>query len=797
MRDCLSSDEIDAVLRPLLGANYVDALAFYRFRTHRASLEELGSALRATNAHWLVAPVHVRHHWCLALLEFDASRALAATVVDSAPSAITRTDLQRLFRRAGIPLKSIVSAGRQRAGSNECGVFVVRTALRIAHASTPTRAQPPPADSGEVSLAHWRRALHSHTAVWNLFVEETTREAAPRQHTASPEAAQAQWRRNWPYPPRKHELTGGAAADDGLLAHVMQQSSEHEAEAAAHEKCYMLVASLLASFVWHRMLPVDAHSLEVRSDVLGFAPGHHDAAEALEALGVPVTLFGPGRRRGPARLCSELVGDVAAVQAPIGVALPATFGEYRFCVGALFLGDVDESGARRGHYALARALHPRLALALYARTQAQAQVGQRQPEPPQQQQPPAAIRDAARLPRLLRLVPRQRVVQLPPEEQPDPPLAHVHEHAQQRQPAAPHPADAMSYGHLRRMARTFATGTLVRVAWSLGDDAGTWIGEIVSAGGRSIDPICRYTHELCQLCGEWRARAEELELSLPHEGVRYFAADPVDRSPPASCACAPLDDAEDDLDDDDGNAAAPAAALDPFAQDRLRDALLGFRPAAEPAPPTAPRGGVGIGWYIHRGRPPHVHSLVWKQLAATTRAAHIRWLTIIKGMPSELRGAPLGSAIIDLVLRMASSRSWRWSTVSTSLSAAASALRSLPLYTNIVQPIDLRSDVAFAAASKRAQHLARVAAPPAPNNATLPAAVLVRVVTELRDAPARLLLQLLWAFAARAGDMRQVCGTDVLVSRSSSSAVAADAAVTFRFGKGAAFWGPYTVHAQV
>ncbi|MDP3759317.1 MAG: hypothetical protein Q8R01_02220, partial [Ramlibacter sp.] len=43
----------------------------------------------------------------------------------------------------------------------------------------------------------------------------------------------------------------------------------------------------------------------------------------------------------------------------------------------------------------------------------------------------------------------------------------------------------------------------------------------------------------------------------------------------------------------------------------------------------------------------------------------------------------------------------------------------------------------------------------------------------------------------------QVCGTDVLVSRSSSSAVAADAAVTFRFGKGAAFWGPYTVHAQV
>ena len=205
-------------------------------------------------------------------------------------------------------------------------------------------------------------------------------------------------------------------------------------------------------------------------------------------------------------------------------------------------------------------------------------------------------------------------------------------------------------------------------------------------------------------------------------------------------------------------------------------------------------GRAGREWFIHREKPPHVHVLVWRQLSTSTRASHIRWLNIIKSMPKDLEAAPLGAAIVEVVLRMARASTWRWPTISSALSTVASALKHLPLYSNARVAIDIAKDAAFSAASKRAQHLARITTNSTDGHQALTAVQYQTLVATLKHPKARLLLQLCWAFAARTGDMRQIQGTDVVMKPANAHG-RHPSAITFRCGKGAAFWGPYTVHS--
>ena len=206
-------------------------------------------------------------------------------------------------------------------------------------------------------------------------------------------------------------------------------------------------------------------------------------------------------------------------------------------------------------------------------------------------------------------------------------------------------------------------------------------------------------------------------------------------------------------------------------------------------------------WYLPPPhiKPAHTHTLVWRQLADSTRASHVRWLQALQQAPPPLRDVPLAQAVVHIVLQEAQSRQWSsWATVACALSSVASALRQLPVYSRNTDGIDIRAHPHYAAAARRAQHLARVTKRFLPEESMAPQDM-EAILGKAKDDATRLFFSLAWCFAARVGDLRQVLGADVTFG---ASVARKDGdgqllALTFRRGKGACFWGPFTVQAVI
>jgi hypothetical protein len=349
------------------------------------------------------------------------------------------------------------------------------------------------------------------------------------------------------------------------------------------------------------------------------------------------------------------------------------------------------------------------------------------------------------------------------------------------------PPSPIGRTELRRRLNTLSVGTRVRMHWTRRTDAGEWLGSVISNGRIAT---VSFDAAVCPDCRLIRGM-EQIVLEVPSAQTLYYAFEAYDPAPDAEpCVCT---DADDDASEaDDGN----AVRRDDFVIERQPNAQLGVSDDR-----LRMTGNTARHWFVFRDRPPHVHNLTWRQLAQTTRRQHIMWLDAIRGMPADLAFASLDAACVELVLRRAEARKWKWSTVASALSAVASALSHLPLYTNNERPIDIKTSPYYAGAMRRAQHLARVSVR---TELSTPMTFdtyrqLVGLATGGRtikhDIGACLLLETAWHFAARVGDMRQVCPCDVvLVDRDNGEA---GATVTFRYGKGASWWGPYTIHAVI
>ena len=203
----------------------------------------------------------------------------------------------------------------------------------------------------------------------------------------------------------------------------------------------------------------------------------------------------------------------------------------------------------------------------------------------------------------------------------------------------------------------------------------------------------------CRECDKWGAEddSEVVAIPLPEPAGVYFNAEVIDELPPMEgCSCA-----EDGHGD---NEVGPLADKADFAAELAPDASLGFETG------DTVRGIVASKWFVHQGKPPHLHTLVWRRLAESTRKQHARWLRILKTMPVQWLHSSLGTAAIHAVLTQAKEAKWTsWATVASAISAIASALKRLPEYTNGRTSIDLlNDDVVFTSAARRAQQLARV-----------------------------------------------------------------------------------------
>jgi hypothetical protein len=397
------------------------------------------------------------------------------------------------------------------------------------------------------------------------------------------------------------------------------------------------------------------------------------------------------------------------------------------------------------------------------------------------------------LPRLV----RSRRGVCPAADLPDPAIVYGHPYKIEGEPSnGKKKPKVMTHGRIRAMLRDAKHGDVFEARWAHGLEATTSIGRLVDRTAGSKSARLEVALELCPYCGSWRA-VEDFVVELPEPNAVYFALEKRTQDlPDACCDC----DAEGDV-ISDGNGASDSESddhtrveddgLDPYEEERVSiiPAVVDDRASG------ALKGKVARRWFIHHQRPPHVHSLAWRQLATATRTQHRRWLETLRAMPNELADMPFGTAAIEVVNRLARARKWKWSTYSTALSALASACKSLPLYTNALQGIDLRTDAAYVAAMRRAQHLARVTSTRDYGSLALPADVFKKLCQNIKLPNVKLLLQLCWRFAARVGDMRQVHAADIDVQAEKKSPGRCSATITFRYGKGAAFWGPYTVHA--
>ncbi|KPA85309.1 TATE DNA Transposon [Leptomonas pyrrhocoris] len=230
------------------------------------------------------------------------------------------------------------------------------------------------------------------------------------------------------------------------------------------------------------------------------------------------------------------------------------------------------------------------------------------------------------------------------------------------------------------------------------------------------------------------------------------------------------------------------------------DVILNDRGGLLPGGPACPRT-----WYIHPGKPPHISQMAWSAVSEGTRAVHRRWLYELRALPADLLSRRnLAAAVVEFVRRIAVTRQWKWSTTAKALASVSGALQQLPLYTNQREPIHLNRYPEWQKTVAAAQRFDResVAAPPSPITQEQKDAA-QRNSLRQRDQEASLFLEMMWAFAARAGDLRTLQCRDVRFTGEEPPPFV-DGGVTIwpdrygvvltmRRGKGARFRGPYSV----
>lgn len=238
------------------------------------------------------------------------------------------------------------------------------------------------------------------------------------------------------------------------------------------------------------------------------------------------------------------------------------------------------------------------------------------------------------------------------------------------------------------------------------------------------------------------------------------------------------DEDEDEQDDTDGYDALNVEAS-PFLN------LVGSRQVGDLH--VCPRS-----WFIHADKPPHVSQLAWNNVTPDVRRAHRRWVIDLRAMPSDLLRMDIASAGIEMVRRRAVARRWRWATVAKNLSLIAGALRDLHMYTNMERGIDLTLSREWEAATRyvRKQAKTAIAYPPSPVNHQ--EMLTARRELEQKCPAASLFLGLMWAFAARAGDISLLQKRDVRISSTEREDMKVGVTLIMRRGKGAKMRGPYS-----
>ena len=310
----------------------------------------------------------------------------------------------------------------------------------------------------------------------------------------------------------------------------------------------------------------------------------------------------------------------------------------------------------------------------------------------------------------------------------------------------------------------------------------------------------------CDVCYEWH-HMDEGTIPLPEIDTHYFQ---VTLDPPSleesrvSEECR-FDDGGSDIDsedlDDEKDKADIAQALQDAENMKRNEPERQFIGSAPVGPTSCIRADVLQKTYIYSSRPPHVHQGSWKKIEECSRKRHIRWLNAIKAMPDDLKQCSLAHAAIELVLRKAqeAKKAWAWSTIATNMGAIKGALKGLPAYTNARQGIDLEEDYLWHEFEQHANRLAKLRGTKPTNCEPLTIEQHEEMCEfDLKGHLGAWCLQhLSWAIKGRVGDMRRLLPENIKMATEEDETGQVPVSALFIEGKGARFWGPYTIHSHL
>jgi hypothetical protein len=366
--------------------------------------------------------------------------------------------------------------------------------------------------------------------------------------------------------------------------------------------------------------------------------------------------------------------------------------------------------------------------------------------------------------------------------------------------ADPEAIRAMSRTAIRAYFAHLTEGDRIFVHWASGRDAGKWFGKVTRVGTRFIHVA--FDVRLCDSCFSPRQASRPVNGILPTPGMIYYTIEKRQLPRIAPCVCSDIPDPDDADTPDHADEPHPDDYPGEFSTSATIDRSVNASPEGKPlgelvlVPQTIPTADASAKWYIPHGKPDGVHTLVWRQLAESTRLNHQRWLRAIKGMPADLRrGRSISHAIVEMILRMASARKWVWSTVASALAACNAALANLPIYTNETYTIKIGADPYFQQAARMAQQKARATSSLESLTAGLSLQQYQHLTSSdgIKSPRVRLLLQMMWHWASRPKEMREARPCDVVIGKERPDG-ASHVSITFHTGKIVPYCGPYTIH---
>jgi hypothetical protein len=207
-------------------------------------------------------------------------------------------------------------------------------------------------------------------------------------------------------------------------------------------------------------------------------------------------------------------------------------------------------------------------------------------------------------------------------------------------------------------------------------------------------------------------------------------------------------------------------------------------------------------WNVYDEQPAHVHNLVWGKLSNSTRHNHINILKEMQKMPKEWDDTPISQAVVEMVLARARTRGWRWSTIASYMSSCGSACLDLHLYTDNhgKKGINLKEWGYFQTALNRACSLAKTRTLEPVKSKAFTQEEYDTLERSLRksNGGAWYLLYMTWYFAGRIGDVRRLQPRLIDFDMENEDEFG-NIIVKAKFveGKGAYFWGPYTISTSM